>query len=151
MTSKTSDDENSKDIHLTTFNEVKELKSCMTELLSTTNVRCSVTYDTENAFMSTSTPDVICEPSEYISTSSKRSLEYRISSIDLKPDNISTTLVWQNLIVKTREDKRKKFFQQLCSWKRVKPKHKVLLHNLSGAITGGLWAVMGKFLQDSHF
>ena len=57
-------------------------------------------------------------------------------------DRVSTILVWQNLIVSTREDKKKQFIQRLRS-KDPEPKSKRLLHNVSGAITGGLWAVMG--------
>jgi hypothetical protein len=60
-------------------------------------------------------------------------------------DRVSTILVWQNLTVSAREDKRKEFFQRIKSSKNFVPKRKDLLHNLSGAITGGLWAVMGKF------
>jgi len=65
---------------------------------------------------------------------------------DPMSDRVSTILVWKNLTVSTREDKHKKFFQHIKSLKNVVPKRKCLLHNLSGAITGGLWAVMGKFI-----
>jgi hypothetical protein len=58
-------------------------------------------------------------------------------------DRVSTILVWKNIIVSTREDKKKQFFQRLTG-KNPEPKSKCLLHNVSGAITGGLWAVMGK-------
>jgi hypothetical protein len=58
-------------------------------------------------------------------------------------DRVSTILVWQNLVVSTREDKRKQFFQRLTSTEPP-TNSKRLLHYVSGAITGGLWAVMGK-------
>jgi hypothetical protein len=64
-------------------------------------------------------------------------------------DRVSTILVWKNLVVSTREDKKKQFFQRLTR-KNPEPKSKRLLHNVSGAITGGLWAVMGKFLFASR-
>ena len=70
--------------------------------------------------------------------------ERQASVLDPMSDRVSTILVWQNLIVSTRGDKKNKF--HLPDIKRSKgsgPTSKVLLHNLSGAITGGLWAVMG--------
>jgi hypothetical protein len=70
--------------------------------------------------------------------------ERQLSIIDPMSDRVSTILVWKNLIVSTREDKKKQFFQRLRG-KAPEPKTKRLLHNVSGAITGGLWAVMGKF------
>jgi hypothetical protein len=68
----------------------------------------------------------------------------QLSILDPMSDRVSTILVWQNLVVSTREDKKKQFIQSLTS-KNPQPKTKRLLHNVSGAITGGLWAVMGKF------
>jgi hypothetical protein len=70
--------------------------------------------------------------------------ERQLSILDPMSDRVSTILVWKNLIVSTREDKKKQFFQRLTR-KTPEPKTKRLLHNVSGAITGGLWAVMGKF------
>jgi hypothetical protein len=70
--------------------------------------------------------------------------ERQLSILDPMSDRVSTILVWQNLIVSTREDKKKQCFQKITS-KNPEPKSKRLLHNVSGAITGGLWAVMGKF------
>lgn len=71
-------------------------------------------------------------------------IERQTSSTDPASDRVSTVLVWQNLTVSTRENKRKEFLQRWQSSKNFVPKRKDLLHNLSGAITGGLWAVMGK-------
>jgi hypothetical protein len=69
--------------------------------------------------------------------------ERQLSILDPMSDRVSTILVWQNLVVSTREDKRKQFFQRLTS-KDPQTTSKRLLHYVSGAITGGLWAVMGK-------
>ncbi|CAF3762149.1 unnamed protein product [Adineta steineri] len=71
------------------------------------------------------------------------SFERQLSLPDSISDRASTILVWQNLTVSTREDRRKEFFQRLKSSKNFVPQRKALLHNISGAITGGLWAVMG--------
>lgn len=72
------------------------------------------------------------------------SFERQLSILDPTSDRVSTILVWQNLVVSTRRQGRKEFFQRLCSSKEVKSTSKRLLHNVSGAITGGLWAVMGQ-------
>jgi hypothetical protein len=71
--------------------------------------------------------------------------ERQLSLIDPMSDRVSTILVWKNITVQIREDKRKEAFQRMKSYKNFVPKRKCLLHNVSGAITGGLWAVMGKF------
>jgi len=146
-----SDEQSNKGIHVT-------------QATSTANAMCPVACDIKSAMMSMSTSDVTLPSTESISTSRQKlrlsrrgSLECQSSSIGSKSDRVSTILVWQNLIVKTREDKRKELFQRFRSYKHFEPKRKVLLHNLSGAITGGLWAVMGKSLAslfniqlDSH-
>ncbi len=169
MESETSDDrsdeQRNKSMHLSTLNEVKKLKKLhVTQATSTTNAICPVACDIQSVTMSMSTSDVKFAPAESISMSrqnlrlsTRESLECQFSSIDPKSDRVSTILVWQNLIVKTREDKRKELFQRFRFYKNFEPKRKVLLHNLSGAITGGLWAVMGKSLVslfniqlDSH-
>ena len=67
----------------------------------------------------------------------------QLSILDPFSDRVSTILVWKNLSVYTREDKAKEMFQRLKCWKKFEPKRKCLLNNISGAITGGLWAVMG--------
>ena len=69
--------------------------------------------------------------------------ERQLSPLDPMSDRVSTILVWQHLTVQIREDKRKEFFQRMKSYKHFAPKRKCLLNNISGAITGGLWAVMG--------
>jgi hypothetical protein len=71
--------------------------------------------------------------------------ERQLSLLDPMSDRVSTILVWQHLTVQIREDKRKEAFQRMKSYKTFVPKRKCLLNNISGAITGGLWAVMGKF------
>ena len=75
--------------------------------------------------------------------------ERQLSPIDPMSDRVSTILVWQNLTVQIREDKRKEFFQRMKSYKKFVPKRKCLLHKVSGAITGGLWGVMGNSLPFS--
>ena len=67
-----------------------------------------------------------------------------LSLLDPLSDRVSTILVWKNLTVLTREDKVKECFQRAKFWKKFQPKRQTLLNNVSGAITGGLWAVMGK-------
>ena len=69
--------------------------------------------------------------------------ERQLSLLDPLSDRVSTILVWQNITVQIRQDKRDEFFQRMKSYKNFVPKRKCLLHNVSGAITGGLWAVMG--------
>lgn len=69
--------------------------------------------------------------------------ERQLSLLDPTSDRVSTILVWKNLTVLTREDKSTEFFQRLKFWKKFVPKRLRLLNNISGAITGGLWAVMG--------
>ncbi|CAF1013506.1 unnamed protein product, partial [Adineta ricciae] len=71
------------------------------------------------------------------------SFDRQLSLLDPMSDRVSTILVWQNLIVSTREDKKSQLLQRMKLSKNAAPKKKVLLHNISGAITGGLWAVMG--------
>ncbi len=69
--------------------------------------------------------------------------ERQLSILDPLSARVSTILVWKNLTVLTREDKKKEFFQKIKFWKEFTPKRQCLLNNISGAITGGLWAVMG--------
>jgi ABC-type multidrug transport system ATPase subunit len=71
--------------------------------------------------------------------------ERQSSLPDPMSDRVSTILVWKNLTVSTREDKKHEFLKYIKPSKSIVPQKKCLLHNLSGAITGGLWAVMGKF------
>jgi hypothetical protein len=70
--------------------------------------------------------------------------ERNLSILDPMSDRVSTILVWQNLTVQVRENKRKEFFKRMKSYKDFVPTRKSLLSNTSGAIAGGLWAVMGK-------
>ena len=73
--------------------------------------------------------------------------ERQLSILDPMSDRVSTILVWQNLTVQARENKRKEFFKRMKSYKNFVPKRKCLLNNISGAIAGGLWAVIGIFLS----
>ena len=94
----------------------------------------------------------VLSPPIPVRSSKKELVQKQESLVDPTSDRIGTVLVWQNLTVSTRENKRKEFFQRLKSSKNFVPKRKDLLHNLSGAITGGLWAVMGKLISfpDHH-
>ena len=67
----------------------------------------------------------------------------QLSIIDPLSDRVTTVLVWQNLTVCSREDKNTELVRKIRSCNRYVPKRKTLLNNVSGAITGGLWAVMG--------
>lgn len=57
---------------------------------------------------------------------------------------MTTVLVWQNLTVTSYEGKNQEMMKKIKSCNRYVLKRKCLLNNISGAITGGLWAVMGK-------
>jgi hypothetical protein len=93
---------------------------------------------------STSLQSSICSLGYNRRSTGTEPLERQLSLLDPMSDRVSTILVWQNLTVQIREDKRKEAFQRMKSYKTFVPKRKCLLNNLSGAITGGLWAVMGK-------
>ncbi|CAF1467821.1 unnamed protein product [Adineta steineri] len=69
--------------------------------------------------------------------------ERQLSVLDPHSDRVSTILVWEHLTVCTRESRHKELFGRLKSYKNYVPKRKCLLNNVSGAIAGGLWAVMG--------
>ena len=68
----------------------------------------------------------------------------QLSILDPTTDRVSTILVWKNLSVQARESKWREMMQYMKSYKKFVPKRKYLLHDTTGAITGGLWAVMGK-------
>lgn len=72
--------------------------------------------------------------------------ERQLSILDPMSDRVSTILAWKNLVVFTRDESRKNKIKRLMG-KAPETKSKHLLHNLSGAITGGLWAVMGKLIH----
>jgi hypothetical protein len=72
------------------------------------------------------------------------SYERQLSILDPMSDRVSTILVWQNLNVYAGGDRGGFFSRNLSSSQNTEPTGKRLLHNVSGAITGGLWAVMGK-------
>ena len=76
--------------------------------------------------------------------------ERQASLPDPMSDQVSTILVWQNIIVSTRGDKENAFGKCLKSSKPSEPERKCLLHGVSGAITGGLWAVIGTLLSCSY-
>lgn len=82
--------------------------------------------------------------SHYRRSSASKTFERQLSQLDPRSDRVSTILVWQNLTVQIRADKRKEVIQRVKSYKTFVPERKCLLNNISGAIMGGLWAVMGK-------
>jgi hypothetical protein len=101
-----------------------------------------------NSTKSTEAPSSICSSGNnyhsYRPSTALRPIETQLSLLDPMSDRVSSILVWQYLTVQIREDKRKEAFQRMKSYKTFVPKRKCLLNNISGAITGGLWAVMGK-------
>ena len=80
-------------------------------------------------------------------TGSNLPSERQLSLLDPMSDRVSTILVWQNLTVTTREKKRTEFLRRIRAGRDYVPNRKCLLNNVSGAITGGLWAVMGKLAR----
>lgn len=85
---------------------------------------------------------------EHHSTTNSDPSQRQLSILDPLSDRVSTILVWKNLTVLTREDKTTECFQRMKFWNKSLPKRQCLLNNISGAITGGLWAVMGTFTID---
>ena len=77
------------------------------------------------------------------STTTSSPFEKQSLALDPMSDRVSTVLVWQNIVVSTREKKESALWKYMKPSKDNEPKTKCLLHNVSGAITGGLWAVMG--------
>ena len=70
--------------------------------------------------------------------------ERNVTLLDPMSDRVSTILVWKNITVSTREKKKKFWSNPFQTTPLPEPKRKVLLHGVSGAITGGLWAVIGR-------
>jgi hypothetical protein len=111
---------------------------------------CEEPTNTTGSVKSIEAPPSACS-SDYNFRSHRRStglipFERQLSLLDPMSDRVSTILVWKNLTVQIREDKKKEAFQRMKSYKTFVPKRKCLLNNISGAITGGLWAVMGKLI-----
>jgi hypothetical protein len=91
----------------------------------------------------TSNVSVLNDNQQHDCSTADSPFERQLSMLDPLSARVSTILVWKNLTVFTREDKTKEFFQKMKFWKEFTPKRQCLLNNISGAITGGLWAVMG--------
>ena len=70
--------------------------------------------------------------------------ERQLSILDPMSDRVSTILVWRNLTVYAAMPAKWWPPKILSRSENREPQRKTLLHNVSGAITGGLWAVMGK-------
>ena len=74
--------------------------------------------------------------------------ERNVTLLDPMSDRVSTILVWQNITVSTREKKKKFWRNPFQTAPPSEPEKKDLLHGVSGAITGGLWAVIGESTSD---
>jgi hypothetical protein len=126
-----------------TFPIIEELPI---EIINTTTAVNNHSFISPAATLPLSTSSMInSSHSHRRSTGTGPPLERQLSILDPMSDRVSTILVWQNLTVSTREDKKKEFLQHIKLSKNFVSKRKDLLHNISGAITGGLWAVIGKF------
>ncbi|CAF0780892.1 unnamed protein product [Adineta steineri] len=149
------DDHNGTDNHLSTLNE-EEITDTQnsTRDRSASSTSLPPTYDTAVHTPNKATSERLKRPpgtssyTRFVHNRSRqsnavRSNERELSTLDPTSDRVSTILVWQNLTVQAREDKKKEFFKRLKSYKNFVPKRKCLLNDTSGAITGGLWAVMG--------
>ena len=149
-------EQHSNDVHSTTRNEDDSVtvRSVPRAPLSSTALPgiAEIPMDTTT----TTTTTTIVQPSSYndltnVSQRDRRKSsalgpnERQLSIIDPLSDRVSTILVWEDLTVQARPSKRKEFFQRLKSYKNYEPQRKFLLNKTSGAIAGGLWAVMGKF------
>jgi len=146
------------DHHFPTFEEerilkLKHLPRIASAAASTFPIIYEAPIDTDTADISfpsptiplpSSTSSIVDNHHSHRRSTSLEQFERQSSLIDPMSDRVSTILVWQYLTVSTRENKHKEFLQRMKSSKNFVPKRKCLLHNVSGAITGGLWAVMGK-------
>lgn len=141
---------NFSDIHLTTLNEEENTNDNDPK----TAKSASTSQSPYNREISTNTttngPPTASSTTSFTYPASGRTTalgpnERHLSILDPLSDRVSTVLVWQNLSVEAREDKRKEFFQRMKSYKNFEPKRKALLNSTSGVIAGGLWAVMGTF------
>ena len=141
---------NFSDIHLTTLDE--EGNTNDNDTLSAKSASPSALPYNRKAStdMTTNGPPTASSATSFTYLESRRTSalgpnERHLSILDPLSDRVSTVLVWQNLTVEAREDKRKEFFQRMKSYKKYEPKRKFLLNSTSGVIAGGLWAVMGTF------
>ena len=75
--------------------------------------------------------------------------ERQSSLLDPMSDRVSTILVWQNITVSALSDKKNPLVRCFKSSEPSESKKKCLLHGVTGAITGGLWAVIGNSLPFS--
>uniref|UniRef100_A0A914PBH5 ABC transporter domain-containing protein n=1 Tax=Panagrolaimus davidi TaxID=227884 RepID=A0A914PBH5_9BILA len=73
----------------------------------------------------------------------QESRERQLSQLDPYSDRVSTILVWKHLIVSSGMNKDAMIYNKIKTCGRYTHKPKILLNDVSGAITGGLWAVMG--------
>jgi hypothetical protein len=144
---------NSSDTHLTTLNEEDGayVNFPLGGVTSASSSAFPAIYEVSNdeANTQTFTPPPTASSANFTQRQARQSSvigpnERQLSILDPMSDRVSTILVWKNLTVQARPNKRKEFFKRLRSYKDFVPSRKFLLHNTSGAIAGGLWAVMGK-------
>ena len=148
---------NSSDGHLTTLNEEEDgggrYVNFPSGITSTSSSAFPAIYEVSNdeANIQTSNLPPSASSANFVQRQARKSTaaigpnERQLSILDPMSDRVSTILVWKNLTVQAQPNKRKEFFKRLKSYKDFVPTRKFLLHNTSGAIAGGLWAVMGKF------
>jgi len=143
----------SSDVHLTTLNEEESTDvKPPSRVTSVSSSALPAIYEVpiNGTNMPTSGPPPSYSSASFTQQQTRQSSvigpnERQLSILDPMSDRVSTILVWQNLTVQARPNKRKEFFQRMKSYKNFVPTRKSLLNNTSGAIAGGLWAVMGKF------
>ncbi|CAF3879499.1 unnamed protein product [Rotaria magnacalcarata] len=133
------------DSHLPTLNEEEyaDGASLLQEKSLSSMYKANVTTAGSSHDLPSITSSASFADQRNLRSSASKPKERQLSILDPLSDRVSTILVWKNLTVQARPSKREEFFQRLKSYKKYLPKRKCLLSNTSGAITGGLWAVMG--------
>ncbi|CAF1270390.1 unnamed protein product [Rotaria sordida] len=121
------------DTHLPTLNEEESTNDYTTNLSVPGN-----SNELPSSFSSASFTE-----QQHRQSSTLKPFERQLSILDPMSDRVSTILVWENITVQVRPNKQKEFFQRIKPYKKFVPQRKCLLNNISGAIAGGLWAVMG--------
>jgi hypothetical protein len=143
----------SSDVHLSTLNEEESTAVKLpSRAISIPSSAFSAIYEvpTTDTNMPASGPPPSASSASFTQQQTRKSNavgphERQLSILDPMSDRVSTILVWKNLTVQARPNKREEFFKRMKSYKDFVPTRKFLLHNTSGVIAGGLWAVMGKF------
>ncbi len=149
--------QSSSDSHLPTLNE-EENTDVNLSSRATSSSSFPIIYEAPifATHMTTSGPPPSASSANFTDSSDHKSSvlgpnERHLSILDPMSDRVSTILVWQNLTVHAKKNKRQEFFQRMKSYKNFVPTRKSLLSNTSGAIAGGLWAVMGQFFFSDTY